>query len=54
MSEWGGEKSCDLTTESFEIGVVAIIHDVMDKSALLASAKYVIDCTGKIEGAVKF
>jgi UDP-N-acetyl-D-glucosamine dehydrogenase len=54
VAEWGGEKSCDLNTASFEIGVVAIIHDVMDKSALLASAKYLIDCTGKIEGAVKF
>jgi len=54
VGDWNGEKSCDLESKAFDIGIVAIIHDVMDKSALLASAKYVIDCTGKIKGAVKF
>ena len=54
VGDWNGEQSFDLESKAFDIGIVAIIHDVMDKSALLASAKYVIDCTGKIEGAVKF
>jgi UDP-N-acetyl-D-glucosamine dehydrogenase len=54
VAEWNNEKSCKLDNQTFEIGILTIIHDVMDKPALLASANYVIDCTGKIDGAIKF
>ena len=54
VAEWNSEESCNLADQTFEIGVVTIIHDVMDKPALLESANYVIDCTGKIDGTIKF
>ena len=54
VQNWSGEKSCTLEPDKFEIGVVAIIHDEMNKSDLKTSSKYLIDCTGKIDGAVTF
>jgi UDP-N-acetyl-D-glucosamine dehydrogenase len=54
VQNWSGEKSCTLEPGKFEIGVVAIIHDEMNKTDLKSSSKYLIDCTGKIDGAVTF
>jgi UDP-N-acetyl-D-glucosamine dehydrogenase len=54
VQNWSGEKSCTLEPDKFEIGVVAIIHDEMNKTDLKTSSKYLIDCTGKIDGAVTF
>jgi|LakMenEpi03Aug12_release.lakeMendotaPanAssembly.Ray.scaffolds.fasta_scaffold110902_2 UDP-N-acetyl-D-glucosamine dehydrogenase len=54
VQNWSGERSCTLEPGKFEIGIVAIIHDEMNKTELKTSSKYLIDCTGKIDGAVTF
>jgi hypothetical protein len=38
----------------FDIGVVAIIHDGMKVNDMKSASKYLIDCTGKLDGAVNF
>ena len=54
VKEWSGEKSADLDSSQFDIGVSAIIHDVMDLQKIKNSVEYLIDCTGKIKEAVQF
>ena len=34
-----------------DIAIVVTLHDVVDKKAVLSSAPYVFDTTGKISGA---
>ena len=46
---WHGEESTALGGS--EIAVVVTLHDVVDKKAVLASAPYVFDTTGKLTGA---
>ena len=49
VGSWKGESSTPLG--GAEIAVVVTLHDVVDKKAVLASAPYVFDTTGKINGA---
>ena len=51
VKSWKGENSSDLGRA--EIAIVVTLHDVMDKAAVLISAKYVFDATGKLPGAVQ-
>ena len=51
---WSGEQSCVLGADAFDIGVIAIIHDTMNKGDLKKSSKYLIDCTGKLDGVISF
>lgn len=54
VQNWSGEQSCTLSPGMFDIGVAAIIHDTMNKNDLKIASKYLIDCTGKLDGAVNF
>lgn len=48
---WNGEKSSALGGS--DITIVVTLHDAMDKRAVLKSAKYVFDATGKLPGGVQ-
>ena len=50
VGTWRGESSSDLGGSS--IAIVVTLHSVMDKDAVLASAPYVFDTTGKLAGAI--
>jgi UDP-N-acetyl-D-glucosamine dehydrogenase len=54
VQNWNGEESCTLGPDMFDIGVVAIIHDAMKVNDMKSASKYLIDCTGKLDGAVNF
>ena len=47
VKSWKKSNSVDLVDNSFDITVVAMLHDSMDESKILKSANYVFDCTGK-------
>jgi UDP-N-acetyl-D-glucosamine dehydrogenase len=49
VSTWHGQESSVLG--GAEIAIVVTLHDVVDKKAVLASAPYVFDTTGKLPGA---
>jgi UDP-N-acetyl-D-glucosamine dehydrogenase len=49
VGSWKGESSTPLGSD--EIAIVVTLHDAVDKKAVLASAQYVFDTTGKIGGA---
>jgi UDP-N-acetyl-D-glucosamine dehydrogenase len=48
VGSWRGERSTPLG--GAEVAIVVTLHDVVDKKAVLASAPYVFDTTGKISG----
>ena len=49
VGSWHGEESSALGGS--EIAIVVTLHDAVDKKAVLASAPYVFDTTGKLTGA---
>jgi len=49
VGNWNGEVSTALGGS--EIAIVVTLHDAIDKKAVLASAPYVFDTTGKLPGA---
>jgi len=49
VSTWHGEKSSPLS--GADIAIVITKHDVVDAKAIMASAPYVFDTTGKLPGA---
>jgi len=49
VGTWRGQNSSDLG--GAEIAIVVTLHDVVDKKAVLASAPYAFDTTGKLPGA---
>jgi UDP-N-acetyl-D-glucosamine dehydrogenase len=49
VGTWHGKESSALG--GAEIAIVVTLHDVVDKKAVLASAPYVFDTTGKLPGA---
>jgi UDP-N-acetyl-D-glucosamine dehydrogenase len=49
VGTWQGESSIPLGGS--DIAIVVTLHDTLDKKALLASAPYVFDTTGKLAGA---
>jgi UDP-N-acetyl-D-glucosamine dehydrogenase len=49
VGSWKGASSTPLG--GADIAIVVTLHDVVDKKAVLASAPYVFDTTGKISGA---
>ena len=51
VKSWKGESSSDLGGS--DIAIVVTLHDVVDKAAVLKSAGYVFDATGKLPGAVQ-
>ena len=46
---WNGENSVALETEAFDITVVAVLHDEMNRNLISSSSNYVFDCTGKLD-----
>jgi len=49
VGSWHGQKSSALG--GAEIAIVVTLHDVLAKKAVIASAPYVVDTTGKLPGA---
>ena len=49
VGSWNGQSSTPLG--GAEIAIVVTLHDGVDKKAVLASAPYVFDTTGKLPGA---
>ncbi len=49
VGKWHGQESS--TLGGAEIAIVVTLHDVVDKKAVLTSAPYVFDTTGKLPGA---
>jgi UDP-N-acetyl-D-glucosamine dehydrogenase len=49
VGSWKGESST--TLGGAEVAIVVTLHDLVDKKAVLVSAPYVFDTTGKISGA---
>ncbi|QLL24297.1 nucleotide sugar dehydrogenase [Actinobacteria bacterium IMCC26103] len=50
VKNWHGQESSALGGS--EIAIVVTLHSAMDKSAVLKSAPYVFDTTGKVDGAI--
>jgi NAD(P)-dependent dehydrogenase (short-subunit alcohol dehydrogenase family) len=51
VSSWMGEQSTALGGS--DIALVVTLHSVTDPTAVLKSAPYVFDTTGKVKGAVQ-
>ena len=51
VGHWGNEQSSPLGAVA--IAIVVTLHDSVDKDAVLNSASYVFDATGKLDGAIK-
>ncbi len=48
VGTWNGQRSSEL--KGFDIAIVVTKHDVVSEAEIKASASYVFDCTGSIEG----
>ena len=46
---WKTENSVDPKAKGFDITIVAVLHDQMNKKIISESSNYVFDCTGKLE-----
>jgi UDP-N-acetyl-D-glucosamine dehydrogenase len=46
---WNGENSTLPEPKNFDITIVAVLHDAMNKNVISESSDYVFDCTGKID-----
>lgn len=46
---WKTENSVDPKAKSFDITIVAVLHDQMNKKIISESSNYVFDCTGKLK-----
>lgn len=53
VDEWNGTKSSQLVNDKFDICIVAVFHEAMDKLIVMNSAPYIFDCTNKLKGAVQ-
>jgi UDP-N-acetyl-D-glucosamine dehydrogenase len=53
VQSWLGSKSVDISNEKYDVTIVSVLHDVMDKSKISSSSKYLFDCTGKMPGGHK-
>ncbi len=53
VASWRGSKSVELNIKKYAVTIVAMLHSVMNKELILNSSDYVLDCTGKLEGAKK-
>ena len=49
VETWKSEMTTNLGTKKFDITVVAILHDIMNRESILESSNYVFDCTGKLK-----
>jgi UDP-N-acetyl-D-glucosamine dehydrogenase len=50
---WRGSDSVELSGETYDVTIVAVLHDVMEKSKIASTSKYLFDCTGKMPGGRK-
>jgi UDP-N-acetyl-D-glucosamine dehydrogenase len=50
---WNQSESVELTEETYDVTIVAVLHDSMNKSKIANSSKYIFDCTGKMSGGHK-
>ena len=53
VKEIEGEKSVELSGKNFDLAIVAVLHATMSIDEILASSKYVFDCTGNIKSAIQ-
>ena len=50
VSNWKGSTSVELSEKDYDVTVVSVLHDSMDKSKIASTSKYLFDCTGKLPG----
>jgi len=53
VSSWQGTNSVELSDETYDVTIVAVLHDLMDKVKISSTSKYLFDCTGKMPGGHK-
>ena len=53
VSSWQGTNSVELSDETYDVTIVAVLHDLMDKVKIASATKYLFDCTGKMPGGHK-
>jgi UDP-N-acetyl-D-glucosamine dehydrogenase len=53
VQSWLGSETVELEDQIFDVTIVAVLHDVMDKSKIATTSKYLFDCTGKMPGGHK-
>jgi UDP-N-acetyl-D-glucosamine dehydrogenase len=53
VENWLESKSVELTGENYDVTIVAVLHDVMNKSKIATTSNYLFDCTGKMPGGHK-
>jgi UDP-N-acetyl-D-glucosamine dehydrogenase len=53
VENWLESKSVELTGENYDVTIIAVLHDVMDKSKIATTSNYLFDCTGKMPGGHK-
>jgi UDP-N-acetyl-D-glucosamine dehydrogenase len=53
VSNWRGSDSVELSGENYDVTIAAVLHDIMDKSKIASTSKYLFDCTGKMPGGHK-
>lgn len=53
VSSWQGTNSVELSDETYDVTIVAVLHDLMDKVKIASASKYLFDCTGKMPGGHK-
>jgi UDP-N-acetyl-D-glucosamine dehydrogenase len=53
VSNWRGSDSVELSGETYDVTIVAVLHYAMEKSKIASTSKYLFDCTGKMPGGHK-
>ena len=53
VSTWRGTNSVQLSNATYDVTIVAVLHDCMDKVKIASTSKYLFDCTGKIPAGHK-
>jgi UDP-N-acetyl-D-glucosamine dehydrogenase len=50
VQNWKETNSVELLDVTYDVTIVAVLHDAMDKLKIASSSKYLFDCTGKMPG----
>lgn len=50
---WNQSESVELSGDTYDVTVISVLHDAMDKSKIATTSKYLFDCTGKMPGGHK-
>ena len=53
VSTWRGTYSVQLSNVTYDVTIVSVLHDSMDKAKIASTSKYLFDCTGKMPAGHK-